>query len=157
MTRSPFGPAADHPEVGGQDRLVAAVDLIGRTGARELQVGHDADDPALPMEQQPRPVRWWAGARWRGTRISEEGHPTPVEAAEALALKLLNGGRCSCGKVASSDPAGIMAHDQTMADGSKWTTRQQAEAGVCTWRRVGPKWLPGCGQQGPRTSEVSWR
>lgn len=134
-----------------QDRLIAAVDLIGRAGARGYACGYLHDD--APIEE----AGWWAHAQYAGRRVVVEDQRDPIEATEKLALKLLNGGRCACGKVASSDPAGIMAHDQTMADGTKWTKKRQAQAGVCTWRRVGQKWLQGCGKRGPRASEASWR
>lgn len=133
------------------DRLIAAVDLIGRAGARGYEGGYLHDD--VPIEE----AGWWAHAQYAGRHVVVEDQRDPVEATEKLALKLLNGGRCACGKVASSEEAGWWAHDQTMADGTKWTEGQQAQAGVCTWRRVGPKWLPGCGKRGPRVSEASWR
>lgn len=149
MSRSPFGPAADYqfPD-DGNERLIAAVDLIGRTGAREYQGGYLHDD--VPIAE----AGWWAHAEYGGQRVIVDNEADPIDATEKLALKLLNGGKCACGKVASSDPAGIMAYDQTMADGTTWTKEQQAAAGVCTWRRVGPRWVQGCGKRGPFREDV---
>jgi hypothetical protein len=81
----------------------ACVDLTGRAGASQLQIGHLDDDPADP--------RWYASAYYRGMRIMTEEHPTAAEAATDLAGRILNGGTCRCRK-----PVTL-----TGGDGCRWT------------------------------------
>ena len=122
------------------DALAAAVDLVGRTGARSFEVGYLHDD--VPAER----ASWWAHAQMRGTRITAEDHRGPVEAAEALARKLLTGGKCTaCGGLIALSDAGAVAYPGTMADGSTWTEEEIRAARQCRWRRVGPRWERGCG------------
>jgi len=123
-----------------QDAGVAAVDLIGRTGARELKFGYLHDD--VPSEE----AGWYAHAQYRGARVTEEDHRGPVEALEALARRLLTGGRCThCGGlVALSDDGALAYPGSHMADGTVWTEAQIRAAGQCRWTRVGPAWRRGC-------------
>lgn len=93
------------------DRFVAAVDLVRRTGAMEFSIRWDEPDDKLP-------VAWCALARWR---LNTEGRPVgpgepfagmavkvgagldPVVAVLDLAAKAIDGGQCvHCGK-----PAGL--------------------------------------------------
>lgn len=70
--------------------LVASVDIIGRTGAKNFEVGYLDDD---------QPDSWYAQAGYHGSKIISANHSGPVEAADALARKLVNGGKCThCGK-----------------------------------------------------------
>lgn len=103
----------------GKERLVAAIDVVGRSGGKGFEVGFlDEDVPA-------HLARWYAHAQYKGARISTEEHPGPVEAAEALAWRLLEGGQCtSCRRL-----IGLEGH---------------AGGGPCRWRRVGDCWVPGC-------------
>lgn len=100
-----------------QDALDAGLDLIGRSGAKQIEIGwlHDG----VPVAQ----MGWYAHAQYHGTRITAESCG-PVEAVEALARRLLAGGTCTfCGlKVALSDHPG------------KW----------CRWTRQGAAWVRGC-------------
>lgn len=122
-----------------EDAVVAAVDLVGRAGATEFEVGYLHDD--VPAEE----AGWYAHAKYRGTRITEENHRGPTEAAEALARRILTGGRCRCGKlVALSDSGATAFPTATMADGSTWTAEDAAKAGQCRWTRIGKRWEPGC-------------
>lgn len=101
-----------------QDAVVAAAELAGRCGARELEVGwlHDG----VPAEE----AGWYAHAQFRGARITEEGHRGPLEALEALARRLMAGATCRrCGQPVR------------LSDG---------EPG-CRWTRMGKRWEPGCG------------
>lgn len=80
--------------------LKAHVALIGHTGASQLEIGYLEDD--VPIEE----ARWWARARLgmahvnglpvdgTGAVVMVEEKTGPVEALEALALKLIDGGIC---------------------------------------------------------------
>ena len=122
-----------------EDALKAAVDLVGRTGAREFQVGYLHDD--VPVEE----AAWYAHAQYAGARITEEGHRGPVEAAEALARRLLTGAKCRCRRLVALAAAGAVGFDGAqMADGSTWTLAEQRAAGQCRWTRIGARWRRGC-------------
>ena len=99
-----------------RDAVVASVDLIGRTGARSLELGFVRD--GVPVSE----ADWWAHAQFRGARVGVEHHAGPLE---ALARRLLAGATCRrCGKpIQLSDTA----------------------AG-CRWTRHGDRWQPGCGK-----------
>lgn len=101
-----------------EDALTAAIDLIGRSGAVGAEVGYlDDDGPAAA-------ARWYAQARYSGARIIEQDYPGPVEAAEALARRILDGGTCThCGRIVTLGPA--------IGD-------------VCRWERIGRTWERGC-------------
>lgn len=101
-----------------QDAMDAALSLIGRTGAQGMEVGYLHDD--VPVEK----AGWYAHAQYRGARITAQGHIGPVEALEALARRLLDGGLCThCGqRIALSDFPGKR----------------------CRWTRHGAQWIRGC-------------
>lgn len=122
------------------DRLIAAVDLVGRSGAREFEAGYLHDD--VPIEQ----ADWWASALYRGTKIQVEHELSPVDAAEALAFRILTGSKCNhCHKlVALSDDGAFAFVNATLIDGTEWKAKDVARLGQCRWRRVGPKWIRGC-------------
>lgn len=104
-----------------QDALNAALDLVGRTGAREVEIGYLHDD--VPVEE----AGWYAHAKYRGARITVENHRGPVEATEALARRLLTGGTCT--------------HCQrTITLGGSTTFSQKK----CRWTRLAAKWERGC-------------
>jgi hypothetical protein len=125
-----------------EDAILACVDLIGRTGATNLEFGHLHDD--VPVEE----ACWYAQAQYKGARIIEENHRGPTEAAEALARHVMKGARCNCGKlVALSDSGAFAFTESTLLDGTEWNAEQAAAAGQCRWRRVGPRWEPACGQK----------
>lgn len=107
-----------------EEALTAAIDLVGRTGAKDVTFGYLDDD--VPIQD----ARWWAKVMY-GERspvgvatVMTEDHVGPVEAMEALAHRLLDGGQCQfCGrKVALSE----------------------YRNNRCRWRRVGDTWHPGC-------------
>ena len=103
-----------------EDALYAAADLIGRTGATELQFGYLHD--GVPVAE----AAWWAHAQYRGARVVVEDHRDPVAAIEALARRLLTGGRCThCG-------------GETVLSGDGSSPIQ------CRYRRVGARWVRGC-------------
>lgn len=99
-----------------EDSVIACVDLVGRTGASDFQIGYVHDD--VPVEK----AGWYATAFFLGARITVEDQTHPVLAAEGLALRLLSGAMCRCTKRVA------------LADG---------QAG-CRWQRVGKRWEPGC-------------
>lgn len=110
-----------------QDALVAAVNLIGRSGATNIEIGYLHDD--VPMEE----AGWYATAAYRGARLIEDEHRGPIEAVEALARRVLSGAQCRrCGKE-------IRLDDDTPG---------------CRWTRQGAKWTPGCGREIDRSIPV---
>jgi len=79
------------------DRVLACADLVGRSGGRSFEVGYlnDATDLAY-LTDGPC---WYAQAAYNGARVIAEGHATPADACDALAIKVLDGGQCThCGK-----------------------------------------------------------
>lgn len=110
------GPGLDDE---GKARMFAAIDIVARSGGKSFEVGYlDEDVPA-------HLARWYAHAQYKGARISADEHPGPVEAAEALAWRLLEGGQCtSCRRL-----IGLEGHEG---------------GGPCRWHRVGDCWVPGC-------------
>lgn len=99
-----------------EDAVIACVDLVGRCGAREFEIGYLHDD--VPLED----AAWYASAFYQGARITVDDQPHPAAAAQGLALRLLTGGTCRCTRPVAVAPA---------EDG-------------CRWRRVGKRWEPGC-------------
>ncbi|MEU6387687.1 hypothetical protein ABZ847_29490 [Streptomyces bauhiniae] len=99
------------------DILIACVDLAGRAGATDVEIGHTGDDDT-PAHQ----VRWYAVATYRGARLIADDHQSPTAAAMTLAERLLAGARCRCTAMI------------TLSDGQPG----------CRWRLVGSRWEPGC-------------
>jgi len=111
------------------DAVVACADLVNRAGGTEFEIGWTC--PHTPDEEDGHNcdrVSWWAHARWKGTRLTAENHPDPMAAAAALAVRVLDGGRCRCGRIVALQPG----------------------APGCVWRLVGQRWEPGCDQPGVR-------
>lgn len=102
-----------------EDALIAGVDLVERCGAKAFEVGHVHDD--VPIEQ----AGWWASAEWNGRKEFVDKHRGPVEAVEALARRLLEGGMCT--------------HCR-----QKITLTGGVGDDVCRWTRMGRKWRRGC-------------
>lgn len=137
-----------------EDAVVAAVDLVGRAGAREFEIGYlnDEEDDAFAVDGP----QWYAHAQYRGARIIEEGHAGPTEAAEGLARQLLTGAKCRCGRlVALSDHGAVFTSGQ-MADGSTWTPEQAQAAGQCRWTRFGRRWEPACAAPSIKVKGPRW-
>ena len=114
------------PENTDMDRLIAAYDLVGRIGGVDFVVGYDDD---LPQEYW-----WFARVESDNGAIKAEvkGATSPDIAAEKLARKLVNGGRCaSCGRVSTL-----------------WTTTNTRDPhttiNFCVWARTGKRWIRGC-------------
>lgn len=67
------------------DRFVAAVELIGRTGAAEFQVRYTDDE---------QPVVWICAAKWKD-HWEAAGGMTPLQAAIRLLEAVIDGGQCA--------------------------------------------------------------
>jgi hypothetical protein len=106
------------PQGWDQDALHAGLHLIERTGAKQVEIGYLHED--VPAEQ----AGWYAYAQYHGARVTAQDHQGPVEAVEALARQLLDGGLCAfCGqKIALGDYPGRR----------------------CRWTRHGDEWVRGC-------------
>lgn len=102
-----------------QDAVNACVDLIGRSGGKEFEIGYLDED--VPVEE----ARWWAKAQYKGARVMVEDKTSPTEACEALVRKILVGGMCTgCEKT-------VTLTDDRGDD-------------HCRWRRYADKWEKGC-------------
>ncbi|WP_116044015.1 hypothetical protein [Amycolatopsis palatopharyngis] len=121
-----------------EDAFHAGVDLVGRTGAAQLEFGYLHDHVPVHLAD------WWASATYRGARVHVEHHEGPAAAVNALAERLLIGGRCKCGCLVSLSDDGAVAFDSHMADGSFWSVQAARKAGLCRWRRDGQRWTSGC-------------
>lgn len=138
--------------------VMAHADLVGRTGATELQIGYLHD--GVPTEQ----ADWWATARYRGAKVTVEHHIGPVEAVEALARRLLTGGRCTaCNEtieLAGSDdsatpqvPEPREPQPPVHRNPVQWAPAVVSPPPVprrCRWRREGGHWVRGCDGVTPR-------
>jgi hypothetical protein len=102
------------------DQVMAAADLVQRTGARQFEIGYVHDD--VPADQ----AGWYAHARYRGALVGVSDQPSPIDAADGLARRLLDGARCGCGKPVTVDGIG--------------------KPGQCAWHRDGPVWVSACGR-----------
>lgn len=112
-----------------EDALIAGIELVGRCGATNTELGHLYDDEEPPPgwpAGEPVPAEaasWYAHAQFRGARLTEEGHRDPIAAVEALARRLLRGARCvKCGR----------------------EIRLDSSPGGCRWHRNGAHWYRGC-------------
>ena len=122
------------------EAAIAAADLVGRTGAKTLEVGY------LHDTERSEDADWWASAQYRGARIMVEHHTSPTAALEALAARLLTGAKCAhCGGAVTLDGTGaVFYRDAARPDGSVFTEADARSRPLCHWRRVGPKWVEGC-------------
>lgn len=128
------------PEVDSLAALAHA-DLVGRTGATELQVGYLRD--GVPVEE----ADWWATAKYRGADVTVEHYVGPVEALEALARRLLTGGRCTACNGAIT-LAGSNGNGQAPGQVPRNPVQSPAVAAPapagCQWRREAGRWVRGC-------------
>lgn len=103
------------------ERAVAAVDVLGRSGARNVEFGYLHDDQPVELAD------WWATATYRGTKVTVEHQRGPVEALDKLTRRLLDGGTCvGCGQRVSL---------------------YSRRAG-CMWTRRGDEWVRSCDGKG---------
>ncbi len=130
----------DMAVVRDDDAVRACADLVGRTGAKSFQIGYLHD--GVPVAE----AGWYAYAQYKGTRLSVEDQPGPVEACDALARKLLTGAKCAhCGGLVTlSDAGATVFPGATFTDGSTLTETDARSLPHCRWRRNGDKWTAGC-------------
>jgi hypothetical protein len=98
-----------------EDMVMACAHLVERAGASGFEIGYLHDD--VPVEE----AGWYAVAFYQGARITADDHKSPALAAYALAVRLLTGAQCRCGKPVS------------LGDGKG-----------CRWKLTGARWEPGC-------------
>ncbi len=116
LEESPATVAPDDLSDDERDALLAGVDVIGRSGAKDFEFGFLDDNPANP--------RWWAKAQYGGARLGVEGYRSPTAAIESLVRRVLTGGLCThCGRYVKVGGAGGKA---------------------CRWYRDGRTWRRGC-------------
>lgn len=97
--------------------LMATITLMKRAGADDVEFGFL--EHGGPVER----AGWWAQTSRNGTRVIVEKQPSPCAAADALACKVIDGGRCThCGQPISLDD----------------------DIPGCRWRREGDRWQWGC-------------
>jgi hypothetical protein len=83
----------------GKTLLIAAVDLIRRTGAEQVQIRYDDAE---------EPVVWFAVAVYVQGRFDAAAAPEPVGATLRLAEQLVDGGQCThCGKPTGLEPSSL--------------------------------------------------
>lgn len=109
----------------GFPAVMAAADLGDRAGAKSWEImwmcphtpdeedGHDCGD-----------VTWHITAMYQGHRIAGEGLTAEAAALE-FAVKLIDGGRCKCGRTVAMQ-------------------RAHQSPRECLWRLEGERWEPGC-------------
>lgn len=136
--------------------LNAAIDLFVRCGASEFNFGY------LHEDVPPEDADWYAYVGFRGSRITVEHERGPVEALDALAARVLDGGMCTtCHRINTTSPDGVVVRDTVnVHDGSKMSQDQAAanvrRNGACHWVRDGERWYSGCDphvRPKPRTPE----
>lgn len=135
-----------------EERLQDALELMPRTGARGLEVGYLRDDvPAVEAD-------WYAHAQYQGARIIAEHHTGPVDALEALAVKLLTGAQCvHCKGLVALTTAGALFYPSHLVDGTPFTEAEARTRPQCQWRRVGTRWIRGCETTYPSTDKEAAR
>lgn len=109
-----------------EDIINASAHLADRAGARTWQLAWEC--PHLPEAEHEDHHRcdhitWKATAEY-SLETLEGTAPTPHEAALALAVRLMSGAACRCGR------------DVTLAE--------RSSSKRCQWHLDGDKWLPGC-------------
>ena len=69
-----------------EGKLVAAADLVGRTGAAEYQIRYSDDE---------EPTVWFAVSKYKDGRWETAAGHEPLEAALRLVERLVDGGMCT--------------------------------------------------------------
>lgn len=99
------------------DAIIACTDLVGRSGAKDLELGYVHDD--VPVDE----AGWYATATYRGAKIIVDDQRSQDAACDALARRILDGGHCAhCGQL-------VTLNDDLPG---------------CRWRRMGARWERGC-------------
>lgn len=97
------------------DALIAAADIIGRSGATGFEVGWLEDD--VPA----RKARWYATAVYRGAKVIVDEQRSPDIAADRLARQIL-GDNCMCWHC------------------RRPITLSRPHPAQCYWARTGDRW-----------------
>jgi hypothetical protein len=122
-------------------RLTAAMGLLDRIGATDVEVGYDIDDERDATGPEQGQPDWYAKGRVHGDPHVVTGEYGPDDAAERLCRRLVNGSRCSsCARVCSL--ARVPSLDwEAKRDAAYWAERE-----VCLWtrREGGLLWERGC-------------
>jgi hypothetical protein len=84
-------------------RVLAAVELLSRSGVTEVEFAYDED------EHYPDKVLWWAKGNWDGIRKYSAHFPYPAQALEDLLAKTINGGQCA--RCKRTTVVGVVLHD----------------------------------------------
>lgn len=106
-----------------EDAVIACVDLVGRTGAKDFEIGYLRDEESEGHPVPSSEAGWYAKCTWQGHKLVVDEQSGPSEAADGLSRRLLSGGLCThCKKKVTlgSDPDG------------------------CRWRRMAERWERGC-------------
>lgn len=106
-----------------EDAVIACVNLVGRTGAKEFEIGYLRDEESEGHPVSNEEAGWYARCVYQGVTVSVDETHGPTEAADGLARRLLTGGQCTHCK-------------QRIVLNSK-------DKG-CRWRRLGDRWERGC-------------
>jgi hypothetical protein len=135
----------EEPELAPSDKdaLLAAADVVRRSGALSFKVGVCDTENEFGWKKG-----WWAAAFYSGARlIGVDGWPGPTQAAEALARRLIDGARCKCGRVATLEGSSPLFPKKRLTDEAIWSVEEQLKAGQCVWTRQGGDWRSGCAPQ----------
>jgi hypothetical protein len=101
----------------------ACADLADRTGSISWHMGYT--DP--PEETPDAPAKWYCHVTFQGARIGVSDMDGPVAAAMALAVRLLRGASCRCGKTVTL----LGRNDQQR----------------CLWRILNGRWESSCNEE----------
>lgn len=115
----------------GMERIMAElvddIEMIGRMGAKSLELGWLVDDPG------PGIANWYASAEFRSGTLTTTPQMAPHEATRALLDMLRRDARCAwCGRKVG------------------WAERGK---GRCFWRRIDGRWERGCTNTTPTIKE----
>ena len=112
---------ADDPKGAVDPRFPAAVDMIGRTGAENVQIRYSDDET---------PMVWFVVASYPGGRWEVDAGDHPVTAILRLCERLIDGGTCAhCRKPSAFDPS--RSFDGAFADQHLCWQQWDPELGRC--------------------------
>lgn len=102
----------------------ATAELADRAGARKWELLYTCPHtPGEPPGHGCDDAEWTVTLLYQGTKIMTSG-PTAHEASAAMAVRILEGGRCRCGRTT--------------------TLQQRTGGGQCQWTFQTDSWRPGC-------------
>jgi hypothetical protein len=105
-----------------EDAVMACVELVGRTGAKDFEIGYLRDEETEGHPVAIEDAGWYAKCTVQGHILAAEEAQGPSEAADGLSRRILTGGQCThC----------------------KQTITLKSGPG-CRWRRMGSHWERGC-------------